>query len=142
MTAGKPAARSDAMTAAQAFRHLYRVTITIHGCEHPSREGSDLAAALSDAGLAAAALDVRSESEAHSIVVVFDGLAADELPSRQQAQDPAEAQALALVGSLRDEPAALLPAMRALLALSAARERGQLPAHQRMTLEIEPWYPA
>lgn len=127
------------MSATQTDRDLYRVMITIHRCEHPPREGSDLAVALSDAGLAAAALDVRSESDAHSIVVVFDGLAADELPAAHDVQDPAEAQALALVGSLRDEPAALLPAVRALLALSTARERGHLPAHKRMTIDVEPW---
>jgi hypothetical protein len=127
------------MTQTDRNRELYRITVTIHDVEHAARAGSDLAAALSEAGLAARAGDVRSESARRALVVVFDALEAGEVPAASDVQDTGEEKVLRGVSLLRERPAALLPAVRTLLALSRAREASELSPHQRMTIEIEPW---
>ena len=81
---------------------------------------------------------MRSESDANDIAIVFDALEARELPAPSDEQDSVEAEALRNLGLLRKEPAAVVPAVRALLALSRAREAGELAPHKRMTIEVEP----
>ncbi len=125
------------MSGAATDRRVYKVVITLHDVANATRTASDLAAALSAAGLAAHAGDVRSESDANDIVVVFDALEARELPAPSNDQDAVEAEALRNLGLLRKEPAAVVPAVRALLALSRAREAGELAPSKRMTIEVE-----
>jgi hypothetical protein len=127
------------MTQTDRDRELYTITVTVHDVEHAARAGSDLAAALSEAGLAARCGDVRSESGSGELVVVFDALEAGEVPAASDAQHTGEQKVLREISTLRERPAALLPAVRTLLALSRAREASDLPPHQRMTIEIEPW---
>lgn len=71
-------------------------------------------------------------------MIVFGGLEAGELPPPSDYQDAVEAEALRDIGLLRKKPAAVIPAVRALLALSRAREAGKLDPQRRMTVEIEP----
>ena len=125
------------MTQTDRDRQLYRITVTLHGIEHAGRVGSDLAAALSEPGLAARASDVRSDSARRLVVVVFDALEASEVPTACAAQN--ERDALRDFSLLSERPGALLPVLCALLALRRARETSTLPPHRQMTVEIEPW---
>ncbi len=126
------------MSSVETERELYTVTITIHQVDHPTRAASDLAAALSASGLAAHAVEVRSHASAKEVVIVFTALEARDLPEPTDDQDAVEAEALHDIGLLRKKPAAVVPAVRALLALSRAREASSLEPHRRMTIEVEP----
>jgi hypothetical protein len=119
-------------------RDLYRVTITVHDVEHAARVASELAKGLSASGLAAHALEVRSEGSSGDVLIAFNCLEASALPTPNEEQDAAEAEALRQIGQLRKRPAALVPTVRALLAASRAREASALEPHRRMTIEVEP----
>jgi hypothetical protein len=126
------------MSRVETERELYKVTITVHQVEHATRAASDLAAALSASGLAAHAVEVQSEAAAKDVVIVFNALEARDLPEPTDDQDAVEAEALRDIGLLRKKPAAVVPAVRALLALSRAREASALEPHRRMTILVEP----
>ena len=119
-------------------RDIYKVTIIVHDVAQVARTASDLAAALSRSGLAANAVEVRSEAATNDVVIVFGALEAREIPAPTDDQDAVEAEALQDIGLLRKKPAAVVPAVRALLALSRAREASALEPHRRMTIEVEP----
>jgi hypothetical protein len=126
------------MSRVETERELYKVTITVHEVDHAARAASDLAPALSASGLAAQAVEVRSDAKAKEVVIVFSALEARDLPEPTDDQDAVEAEALRDIGLLRKKPAAVVPAVRALLALSRAREASALEPHRQMTIDIEP----
>lgn len=124
---------------------LYSVKISFEA-EDP-RQLADVAVSTLSEMSPSLAQALTVEAGENAVTVEFPELEGGHVPPAGTEYIPARPadapgrEAVVHLADLEKEPGALLPIVRALVTLVAARERAGLPPRQRVTIEVEPSAP-
>lgn len=116
----------------------YAVRITFDA-DGDASEIAELVTRTFSSGFATVATPTGVWANDGTVTIEFDRLdAADPHSPGPERPEPEGQEAVEAAARLHFEPTALVPAVRAAMAASAARARAGLPPRQRVTIEIEP----
>jgi hypothetical protein len=123
---------------------LYKVRITLDAPEGGDEIGRQLLDVFGRSETASVAKPSLLSTDEGKVVVEFSEVPSD-LPAAgaeyrpPREDEPSEAPGRTAITHIAEMPAnVLVPAMRALVALTAARSKAGLPARQSITLQVEP----